>query len=68
MRPEEVQALAQALGRNVLATAPLAGGLSHETSLVTFADGQVVVRSGGPDPRIEAAVMAAARRHVPCSL
>jgi hypothetical protein len=38
---------------------------SHETCLLTLPDGQVVARLGGPDPAIEAAVMAAARRSVP---
>lgn len=50
----------------MLRTRTLAGGFSHETSLVTLTDGQsVVVRIGGNDHAIEAAVMAAATRHVP---
>ncbi|MBF8191402.1 phosphotransferase [Nonomuraea sp. K274] len=65
MRLEEVQGLATVLGGRVTATRTLAGGFSHETCLLTLTDGQVVARLGGPDPRIEAAVMAAARRHVP---
>lgn len=45
---------------------PLAGGFSHETCLLTLKGGErVVVRLGGPDPGIEAAVMAQARTHVP---
>ena len=43
----------------------MAGGFSHETYLLTLADGQVVVRLGGAAPAVEAAVMAAASRHVP---
>jgi Ser/Thr protein kinase RdoA (MazF antagonist) len=65
MRAEEIHGIAAALGRPVVATTGLAGGFSHETCLVTLADGQVVARLGGPDPAVEAAVMAAARRHVP---
>jgi aminoglycoside phosphotransferase (APT) family kinase protein len=65
MRPEEVHGIAAALGRTVVAAATLAGGFSHETCLLTLTDGQVVARLGGPDPTIEAAVMAEARRHVP---
>lgn len=65
MTPEEADGIATALGREVLATATLAGGFSHETCLLTLADGQVVARLGGPDPAIEAAVMAAARAYVP---
>jgi Ser/Thr protein kinase RdoA (MazF antagonist) len=65
MRTEEKQTIAAALGSEVLTTATLAGGFSHETSLVTLADGRVVARLGGPDPPIEAAVMAVARERVP---
>jgi aminoglycoside phosphotransferase (APT) family kinase protein len=65
MRPEELHGIAAALGAKVVATATLAGGFSHETCLITLTDGQVVARLGGADPAIEAAVMAAARRHVP---
>lgn len=65
MKPEEVHGIAVALGRAVVATSTLAGGFSHETCLLTLTDGQVVARLGGPDPAIEAAVMAVARRHVP---
>lgn len=49
----------------VVSTRRLAGGFSHETSLVKLAGGQVVARLGGSDPEIEAAVMAAAHAHVP---
>jgi aminoglycoside phosphotransferase (APT) family kinase protein len=65
MRSGEVEVIAAALGSAVVKTSTLAGGFSHETSLVTLADGQVVVRLGGGDPAVEAAVMAAARRYVP---
>lgn len=66
MRPEEVDAVARAFDGDVLGTRTLAGGFSHETSLVTFADGfSVVARIGGGDHAVEAAVMAAAARHVP---
>jgi aminoglycoside phosphotransferase (APT) family kinase protein len=65
MQTEEVERIAAALGRRVVDTSTLAGGFSHETCLLTLDDGQVVARLGGPDPAIEAAVMAAGRRHVP---
>ena len=65
MQPGEVHGIAAALGSAVVATCTLAGGFSHETCLLTLTDGQVVARLGGPDPAIEAAVMAAARRCVP---
>ncbi|MFC4117684.1 phosphotransferase [Nonomuraea zeae] len=54
-----------ALGGTVKAASTLAGGFSHETVLLTLADGQVVARFGGPDPAVEAAVMAAARPYAP---
>src|SRR5215472_13175052 len=53
------------LGRAVVGSRTLAGGFSHETCLLTLADGQVVARLGGSDPAIEAAVMEAAGRYVP---
>jgi aminoglycoside phosphotransferase (APT) family kinase protein len=65
MRPEEAQGIAAALGRAVVETATLAGGFSHETCLLTLADGRVVARLGGTDPAVEVAVMAAASRRVP---
>ncbi|MGW0435903.1 phosphotransferase [Micromonospora sp. NPDC003197] len=65
MRTGESAAIAAALGSPVLSAQPLAGGFSHETWLFKLADRQVVVRLGGPDPAIEAAIMAAAGRHVP---
>jgi aminoglycoside phosphotransferase (APT) family kinase protein len=66
LRPQEVDGIATALGRAVVGTRTLAGGFSHETCALTLADGRVVVaRLGGPDPAVEAAVMAAARDHVP---
>jgi aminoglycoside phosphotransferase (APT) family kinase protein len=65
MRTEELHGIAAALGSKVVTTSVLAGGFSHETCLLTLADGQVVARFGGTDPAVEAGVMAAARRHVP---
>jgi aminoglycoside phosphotransferase (APT) family kinase protein len=68
MLPEEIDAIATALGRAVLDSRTLAGGFSHETSLLTLAGSgpdRVVARHGGPDPAVEAAVMAAAAGHVP---
>src|SRR5262245_53650401 len=65
MSPEEIHGIAEALGSAVVDVSTLAGGFSHETCLLTLTDGQVVVRPGGPDPALEAAVMAAARPHVP---
>lgn len=65
MRIEELDGIAAALGSKVVTTSVLAGGFSHETCLLTLADGQVVARFGGTDLAIEAGVMAAARRHVP---
>ncbi|GIF02742.1 hypothetical protein Asi03nite_02800 [Actinoplanes siamensis] len=62
---EEIQGIAEALGSKIVATSVLAGGFSHETCLLTLADGRVVARFGGTDPVVEAGVMAAARRHVP---
>jgi aminoglycoside phosphotransferase (APT) family kinase protein len=66
MRTGEVDAIAGGLGRAVVEVRPLAGGFSHETCLLTLAGGdRVVARLGGPDPGIEAAVMARARAQVP---
>lgn len=66
MRVEETKAIAAALGVEVVATRTLAGGFSHETSLLELAGGgAVVARLGGPDPVVEAAVMELGRRHVP---
>jgi aminoglycoside phosphotransferase (APT) family kinase protein len=65
MHTDEVNELAAALGQEVVATRKLAGGFSHETCLLTLADGPVVARLGGQDPAIEAAVMTAARGWVP---
>jgi aminoglycoside phosphotransferase (APT) family kinase protein len=66
MRTGEIDAITEALGRAVVEVRPLAGGFSHETCLLTLTGGdRVVVRLGGPDPAIEAAVMARARAHVP---
>jgi Ser/Thr protein kinase RdoA (MazF antagonist) len=57
--------VAERLDERVVATRTLAGGFSHETCLLTLADRHVVARLGGPDPAVEAAVMAAASLHVP---
>ncbi|MEU6719023.1 phosphotransferase [Nonomuraea sp. NPDC046802] len=66
MLPEEIHDIAAALGREVVAARTLAGGFSHETCLLTLAEGPpVVARLGGPDPAVEAAVMATARRYAP---
>jgi Ser/Thr protein kinase RdoA (MazF antagonist) len=66
MRAEEIDGIAEALWRPVTDVQPLAGGFSHETCLLTLADGErVVVRLGGTDPGIEAAVMARAGAHAP---
>jgi aminoglycoside phosphotransferase (APT) family kinase protein len=66
MRTGEVDAIAEELGRAVAEVRPLAGGFSHETCLLTLTGGdRVVVRLGGPDPAIEAAVMVRARGQVP---
>ncbi|MEO3817803.1 phosphotransferase [Plantactinospora sp. B24E8] len=62
---EEISRIAAALDSTVLAARTLAGGYSHQTCLLTLADGAVVARFGGADPAVEAAVMDAARRHVP---
>jgi aminoglycoside phosphotransferase (APT) family kinase protein len=65
MRPAEIHSIASALDSTVVSTRTLAGGFSHDTHLVTLAEGQVVARFGGPDPGIEAAVMALASQYVP---
>lgn len=65
MRIEELDAVEAALDSEVVSTSVLAGGFSHETCLLTLADGRVVARFGGADPVIEAAVMAVAGRHAP---
>ncbi|HEX5403643.1 MAG TPA: phosphotransferase [Pseudonocardiaceae bacterium] len=65
MLSDELRQVAAALDGSPVAARVLAGGFSHQTTLLTLAGGQVVVRVGGPDHDIETAVMAAARRHVP---
>ncbi|MFI6900810.1 phosphotransferase family protein [Nonomuraea sp. NPDC050394] len=65
MRAEDLRRVSEALGSPVTSVSTLAGGFSHETCLLELPDGQVVVRLGGPDPAIEAAVMAVARDQVP---
>jgi Ser/Thr protein kinase RdoA (MazF antagonist) len=62
---DELEWIAGALGQCVLDSRTLAGGFSHETCLLTLKEGQVVARFGGPDPAVEAAVMARARRYAP---
>jgi aminoglycoside phosphotransferase (APT) family kinase protein len=62
----EIEGIASALGRTVVEVRPLAGGFSHETCLMALNGGdRVVVRFGGPDPFIEAAVMSLAGAYVP---
>jgi aminoglycoside phosphotransferase (APT) family kinase protein len=66
MKPDELDRLSAIIGQPVRATRTLAGGFSHETCLLTLADGtRAVARLGGGDPAVEAAVMNAARAHVP---
>ncbi len=65
MLAPELDQIGSALGQAVLGSRRLAGGFSHETCLLTLADGQVVARFGGSDPDIEAAVMAVASQQVP---
>ena len=60
MYRREFEEVARRLGSPIAAVAELSGGYSHSTSLVTLDSGPVVVRVGGADPRIEAAVMARA--------
>jgi aminoglycoside phosphotransferase (APT) family kinase protein len=65
MSPEEIDAIASALGDAVTGVQTLVGGFSHETCLLEFESGRAVARLGGADPAIEAAVMAKARGCVP---
>jgi Ser/Thr protein kinase RdoA (MazF antagonist) len=65
VQPAELARVTAALGRPVTAWRTLAGGFSHETCLLSRPDGPVVARFGGSDPATEAAVMVAARGHVP---
>ena len=65
MQPAEEERVAAAVGSAVTGVRVLAGGYSHETCLVTLTGGRAVVRLGGRDPAVEAAVMAAGRRYVP---
>jgi aminoglycoside phosphotransferase (APT) family kinase protein len=65
MVSDELRRVAAAMGDTAVEAQVLAGGFSHETSLLTLTAGPVVVRMGGPDHAIETAVMAAARAHVP---
>jgi Ser/Thr protein kinase RdoA (MazF antagonist) len=53
------------MGAEIESVRTLAGGYSHETSLLALSTGPVVVRLGGGDPHREAAVMGRARSHVP---
>ncbi len=61
----DLHSIAAELGSGFVASRALAGGFSHSTELLTLTDGQVVVRSGGAAPAMEAAVMNLARGHVP---
>jgi phosphotransferase family enzyme len=65
MHEQEIDWITAALGETVVESRTLAGGFSHETCLLTLKEGQVVARFGGPDPAVEAAVMAQARQFVP---
>ena len=58
MYRSEFEEVARRLGSAIDGVADLSGGYSHLTSLLTLANGPVVVRVGGANPRIEAAVMA----------
>lgn len=66
MPSEEILKVAAVLGSTVVASRTLAGGFSHQTCLLTLSDGQVVVRLGGVNPGLEAAVMTLAGRTYPC--
>jgi hypothetical protein len=65
VRAEEIEWVAGALGQTVTGYRTLAGGFSHETCLLELGSNRAVVRLGGTDPAIEAAVMAAAGECVP---
>lgn len=65
VRAEEIARVAGALGQPVTGCRTLAGGFSHETCLLELGPDRAVVRLGGTDPAIEAAVMAAAGACVP---
>jgi Ser/Thr protein kinase RdoA (MazF antagonist) len=65
MLSDELGQVAAAFDATVIGAEVLAGGFSHQTFLLTLTDGRVVVRLGGPDHGVEAAVMAVARRYVP---
>lgn len=65
MRLDETRRVAVALDSVVVNSERLAGGFSHETTLVTLKNGRVVARFGGSDPRIEAAAMIRAGQAVP---
>lgn len=65
MRTEDGERIAAALGSRLVSATTLAGGYSHETTLLELADRKVVARFGGGDPAIEAAVMALAPVPVP---
>jgi aminoglycoside phosphotransferase (APT) family kinase protein len=65
VRAEEIERVASALGQPVTGCRTLAGGFSHQTCLLELGSDRAVVRLGGTDPAIEAAVMAAAGAWVP---
>ena len=60
MYRSEFEEVARRLGSAIVGVTDLSGGYSHLTSLLTLDSGPVVVRIGGANPRIEAAVMARA--------
>ena len=60
MHRSELEDVSRRLGSTVVDATVLTGGFSHSTTLLTLASGLVVVRRGGRNPRIEAAVMAQA--------
>ncbi|MBF6331408.1 phosphotransferase [Nocardia transvalensis] len=65
MRAAETKRIGDLLGDTVLDSRALAGGHSHETWLLVLSQRSVVVRLGDADHATEAAVMAAAEKHVP---
>jgi aminoglycoside phosphotransferase (APT) family kinase protein len=65
MRTEDGERIAKALGGRLVKATTLAGGYSHETTLLELDDRKVVARFGGGDPAIEAEVMALAPVPVP---
>lgn len=60
MRRSEFEGVARRLGSTLQRVSVLTGGYSHQTTLLTLTNGRAVVRTGGAQPRTEAAVMARA--------